>query len=80
MNKNRMRLRDAVFALVLAALLYVKGRLFYPPLQLAGYDAAFSLATAAILLLLFALVSFSPRGLLGPRPDASTRSYPCSWP
>ena len=62
MNRNKAKVRDAVFALVLAGLLYVKGRLFYPPLQLADYDGAFSLATAAILLLVFALVSFlSPK-------------------
>lgn len=62
MKKYKTKVRDAVFALVLAGLLYVKGRLFYPPLQLANYDGAFSLATAAILLLAFALVSFlSPK-------------------
>ena len=62
MNRKQTRLRDAVFALVLAGLLYLKGRLFYPPLQLAGYDGAFALATAAILLLFFGLLSFlSPK-------------------
>ena len=62
MKKAPMRTRDLLFAFVLAGLLYLKCRLFYPPLMLAGYEPAFSLATAAILLAVFAAASFlSPR-------------------
>ena len=59
MNKTPAR-RDLVRVAVFAALLYIKCRLFYPPLHLGGFDAAFSFATAGILLAVWAVMSLLP--------------------
>ena len=56
MKNQTPRTRDLLLGLILAVLLYIKGRLFYPPLMLAGYEPAFALATAALFLLVYALL------------------------
>ena len=52
--------RDLVRVAVFAVLLYIKCRIFYPPLMLGGYEAAFSLATTGILLLAWTAASLLP--------------------
>ena len=56
MKKSFPRTRDLLLGLILTALLYIKCRLFYPPLMLAGYEPAFSLATSAIFLFVYTLL------------------------
>ena len=59
MKKTPAR-RDLVRVAVFAALLCIKCRLFYPALHLGGFEAAFSLATAGILLAAWTAASLGP--------------------
>ncbi|MBQ2545990.1 MAG: LTA synthase family protein [Clostridia bacterium] len=58
--KNAPARRDLIRVAVFAVLLYIKCRLFYPPLHLGGFEAAFSLATTGILMAVWAAASLFP--------------------
>ena len=62
MKKQAVRTRDLFYIGLIALLLFIKGRLFYPPLLLAGYETAFALLTAFVPVFVWAVLSFfSPK-------------------
>ena len=62
MKRQMLRREDLCLCAVLFPLLLIKGLfVFYPPLYLAGYGPAFAIFTAAVPILVFALLSFFSR-------------------